>query len=324
MAFTEAFAEIPPRARLNQAGCAGGLRPPRRFRAQRVGGGGRVPGMSWPVTRPGLCGARAAAADRAGVAGWCWGSGAKKTRRRTHRSGSRTPRLAGGCGPSGSRPTSPTSPAPGRSCSGSRSPGGPARRSPAGSMHGVRAGRTRSGSWPSTRARSTGPPWSRDVPAHEVIITGRLPPGPPRQPGRHQGPAAGHPPGPGRRGTGRDPAWANHQGELLPHPGAAHATSSSTEDVGGDPHPQEATGGLLATWIKPRRSCGSCCRWPALARRDPRMANRCRLLRLVRPRRRPRSHHPGPHDGRPGGREILALTDTSTITRPPLRGRQPG
>ena len=113
-------------------------------------------------------------------------------------------------------------------------------------MRAARAGRTRSPSWPSTRARSTGPAITKALP-HAVIVVDhfhlvrlanqavtRV-----RQRVTRQVL--------GRRGTTRDPAWANRRRLLR---GRERLTpQQATPGCGTEILAQETTGELLAAWI---------------------------------------------------------------------------
>ena len=172
-----------------------------------------------------------------------------------------------------------------------RSPGGPARPSPAGWMTAARTGRTRSRSWPSTRARSTGPRSpGRCRTRSSSSITSTWSGWPTRpSPGSGSGSparswAAAAPPGtrPGPTGGGCCAA-------------ASGSPSSAFTRMWDEILAQEATGELLAAWIAKEELRYLL----ALARTQPGPVRgqqpAVRVLRLVRPRRRPRGHHPGPH-----------------------------
>jgi len=117
-----------------------------------------------------------------------------------------------------------------------------------------------------------------------------LPPGPPRQPGRHHSPAAGHPPGAG-------PA-RYQQGSGMGEPAAAAARPRAAvrpvllADADRDPRPGANR--------RAARHVDRQGRTPLPARPRPQPPGQVagqqqavRVLRLVRPRRRSRGHHPG-------------------------------
>ena len=115
-----------------------------------------------------------------------------------------------------------------------------------------------------------------------------LPPGPARQPGRHPGPAAGHPAGLGRRGTTRDPAWANRRRLLR---GRERLTEQAVHaDVG----------------------------------RDPRPGGHRRAARHVdRQGRTPLPARPGPHPAPPGRRSAAGCSRSTTGAPAPTCPRSP-
>ncbi len=218
---------------------------------------------------------------------------------------------AGGCGPSGSRPTSPTCPAP-AGCS-ARSPGGPARPSPAGWMTAARTGRTRSSSWRSTRARSTGRRSSRALP-HAVIVVDHF----------HLVRLANQAVTKvrqrvtrqvlGRRGTTRDPAWANRRRLLRARERLTEQQFTRMWDE------ILAAGGHRASCSppgSPRKSSDTCWRWPAPGRPGRRSATACSRSTTGAPAPTSPRSPPWPRPSRPGGRRSSPSSTPASPTPAP-------
>jgi transposase len=117
----------------------------------------------------------------------------------------------------------------------------------------------------------------------------------------------------GRRGTTRDPAWANRRRLLR---GRERLTDQAYDRMWTEILAQEATGELLATWIAKEESA-TCWPWPARSRPAQRSVTGCSRSTTGAPALTSPRSPPWPRRLRPGGRRSSRSSTPASPTPPP-------